>query len=194
MTNRNAMPMEPSTTLMVCIQIDGKEILLQVLCNEEVTKGVLMGWTNVQPKSMQALNETTFLATYAVGILAEEIGTAIEKIDNWLGKPVVITCDEVTVAQLPHVLECVQCTLGVELVVFKHRMDSLHSDFLQSINSGYHSNVASLAMLGATGPTILSKILGIPHFWALKGKRTLFGSNSGTMPFQMLGRTLMSSW
>ena len=30
-----------------------------------------MGWTNVEPKRLQALNETTFLATYAVDILAE---------------------------------------------------------------------------------------------------------------------------
>ena len=103
----NAMPMEANKTLMVCMLIDGKEILLQTLCNEEVAKGVLTGWTNVEPKRLQALNETTFLATYAAGILAEEIGTAIERINNWLGKPVVITCDEVTVAQLPHVLDCV---------------------------------------------------------------------------------------
>ena len=115
--NRNAMPMEASTTLMICILIDRKEILPQVLHNEEVMKWVLMGWTNVEPKSMQALNETTFLATYAAGILAEEIGTAIEKINNWLGKPAVITCNEVTAAQIPHVLECVQCTVGVELVI-----------------------------------------------------------------------------
>ena len=47
---------------------------------------------NVEPKRLQALNETTFLATFAVGILAEEIRTAIENIDNWLGKPVVIKC------------------------------------------------------------------------------------------------------
>ena len=104
--NRNTMPMEASTTLMVCVLIDGKEILPQALCNEEVAKGVLMGWINVEPRSIQALNETTFLATYAAGILAEEIGTAIEKIDNWVRKPVVITCNEVTMAQLPHVLEC----------------------------------------------------------------------------------------
>ena len=58
------------------------------------------------PRDLQALNETTFLATFAVGILAEEIGTPIEKIDNWLGKPVVIMCNEVTAAQLPHVLKC----------------------------------------------------------------------------------------
>ena len=98
--------MEASTTLMVCILIDWKQILLLVLCNEEVTKGVLMGWTNVEPKSIQALKETTFLATYAAGILGEEIGTAIEKIDNWLGKQVIITCNQVTLAQLFHVFEC----------------------------------------------------------------------------------------
>ena len=64
-----------------------------------------MGWMHVEPKNVIALNETTFLATYAAGILAEEIGAAIEKIENWFGKPVVITCNEVTTAQLPHVLE-----------------------------------------------------------------------------------------
>ena len=73
--------------------------------NEEVAKGVLTGWMNVEPKRLQALNETTFLATYAAGILDEEIGTAIERINNWLGKPAVIVCDEVTAAQLPHVLD-----------------------------------------------------------------------------------------
>ena len=55
----------------------------------------------MEPKRLQALNETTFLATFAAGILAEEFGVAIEKIDNWLGKPVVITCNEVTTVQLP---------------------------------------------------------------------------------------------
>ena len=103
--NHNAMPMEANTTLMVHVLIDGKEILLQALCNEEVAKGVITGWMNVEPKRLQACNETTFLATFAVGTLAEEIGIAIERIDNWLGKPVVITCNEVTVAQLSHVLK-----------------------------------------------------------------------------------------
>ena len=64
-----------------------------------------MGWMNVEPKRLQALDESTFLAIYAAAILAEEMGTAIENIYNWLGKPVVITCDEVTMAQLPHVLD-----------------------------------------------------------------------------------------
>ena len=103
--NHNAMPTEANTTLMVCILIDGKEILLQALHNEEVAKGVIIGWNNVEPMRLQALNETIFLATFAADILAKEIGVAIEKIDNWLGKPIVITCNEVTAVQLPHVLE-----------------------------------------------------------------------------------------
>ena len=103
--NQNAMSMEAKYDIdSTCILIDGKEILLQALCNEDVAKGMLTGLTNVEPKGLQALNETTFLAIYATDILAEEIGTAIEKIDNWLGKPVVITCNEVMVAQPPHVL------------------------------------------------------------------------------------------
>ena len=48
-------------------------------------KGVLMSWTHAEPRSVQALNETTFLVTYFSGILAKEIGSAIEKIDEWLG-------------------------------------------------------------------------------------------------------------
>ena len=105
--NCNAMPMEANTTLMVHILLDRKEILPQALHNEEVAKGVITVWTNVEHKRLQAVNEMTFLATFVVGILAEEIGIAIEKINNWLGKPVVITCNEVTVVQFLHMLECV---------------------------------------------------------------------------------------
>ena len=70
-----------------------------------IMKRLQMGWTNIEPKRLQALMETTFLATFASGILAEEIGIAIERIDNWLCKPIVMTCNEVTMAQLLHVLE-----------------------------------------------------------------------------------------
>ena len=37
------MPTEANTTLMVRVLIDGKEILLHALHNEEVTKGVIRG-------------------------------------------------------------------------------------------------------------------------------------------------------
>ena len=125
-------------------------------------KGVLTGWMNVEPKRLQALNETTFLATFAVGILAEEIGIAIERIDNWLGKPVVITCKEVTMAQLPQVLEHAQHISGVDSVVFNPRTDDLHSDLLQSVHNGHHSSVTSPVALGTVGQPILNKIPGIP--------------------------------
>ena len=55
---------------------------------------------HVDSRGIHALNETIFLVTYSSCILAGEIGSAIEKIDEWLGKPVVTTCDEVTTAQL----------------------------------------------------------------------------------------------
>ena len=68
------------------------------------------------------INKTTFLVTYSSGIVAEDIGSVIEKIKGWMGKPVVITCDEVTATQLPQVLKCVCFASGVESVVFKNRI------------------------------------------------------------------------
>ena len=79
----------------------------------------------MEPRNVHTLNETTFLITYASGILANEIGSAIEKIGDWLGKQVVITCDEVTLAQHPGVIEHVQQIRGVDSVVFNKRMDDL---------------------------------------------------------------------
>ena len=66
------------------------------------------------------LHETTFLVTYSSGILAEEIGSAIVKIKEWLGKPVVITHDKVNAVQLSQVIEHVGTAilLAVESVVF----------------------------------------------------------------------------
>ena len=162
--NHNVMPMEANTTLMVCVLIDRKEILLQALHNEEVAKGVITGWTNMEPKRLQALNETTFLATFAAGILAEEIGVAIEKIDNWLGKPVVITCDEVSAVQLPRVLKCVWCSSRADSVVFNPKTDDLHSDSLQIIPNEPHSLMASPAPLKPIDPPLLNMIPGMPRF------------------------------
>ena len=113
---------------------------------------------------VQVLSETTFLVTYALGILADEIGSAVEKIEDCLGKPVVITCDEVTTTQLPQVIEHVWHTTGVDLVVFNTRIDYTHSDSNQSVQSGYHNYAGDPAVLGASSTTILNKIPGIPHF------------------------------
>ena len=162
--NMNVVPTEPNTTLMVCMLIDGKEILPLVLWNEDVMKEVLMSWTLVEPGNVHTLNETTFLVTYASGILADEIGSAIEKIGDWLGKQVVTTCDEVTLAQLPGVIECAPQIRGVESVVFNHRMDDLQYDSIHSVQSGYPGSVGGPAVPGASGTTILNKIPGIPCF------------------------------
>ena len=43
-------------------------------------------------------------------------------------------------------------------------MDDLHSDSIHSVQSDYPGSVGSPAVPGASGPTILNKILGIPCF------------------------------
>ena len=53
------------------------------------------------------------------------LSSAIEKIDKMLGKSVVISCDKVTTAQLPQVLEQACHTTGVESVVFKIGLDEI---------------------------------------------------------------------
>ena len=60
-----------------------------------------------------------------ISILADDIGSAIEKIDKWLGKSVIITHDEVTAAQLPEGLEQEHQTTGVESVVFNMGLDEI---------------------------------------------------------------------
>ena len=111
--------------LTVHILIEERHILPAIFRNEDITKGILIGMTNVEPRNVHALNETTFLVTYPSGILAEDIGSAIEKINEWLGKPVVIMCDEVIATQLPQVLECAHHTTGVESVVFNMGLDEI---------------------------------------------------------------------
>ena len=169
--NTNAVSTDPVTTLMVCVLVDRKEILPHALQNEDVAKRVFMNWTHVEPRSVQALNETTFLATYSSGILADETGSAVEKIDDWLGKPVVITCDEVTTDQLPQVIGCAWHTTGVESVVFNARVDDMQFDSNQSVQSGYHSYVCGPAVPGASGTTILNKIPSIPCFSGTKREK-----------------------
>ena len=152
-----------------------------------------MSWGHVEPRGVHALKKTTFLVIYSSGILADEIASAIEKIDEKLDKPVIITCDEISTAQLPQVIDCVHHTTGVELVVFNTRIDDMQYDSNQSVQSEYHSYAGSPAVLGGLGTTILNKIPGILHFLALNEKRTLSGLNSGFMLYQMPERISMSN-
>ena len=111
---------------------------------------------------MYTPNETIFLVTYLSGVLADDIGSAIEKIDKWLGKPVVITCDEVTAPQFTQVLEQAHHSTGVESVVFNLGLDEIQTESIHSVCSRYQSYAGSPAVAGASGITSLNKIPGIP--------------------------------
>ena len=148
----------------MAILIDGKDIHLDIFRNEDIVKGVLVSRTHVETRSLHAFNETTFLVTYSSGILAEDNGLTIEMIDEWLGKPVVISRNEVTATQLPQVPVCVHHTIGLLSVVFNTRLDEMRTRSNPSVHSGYHSCAGSLAVLGASGTTFFNKMPGIPCF------------------------------
>ena len=102
--------------------------------------------------------------TYSSEILAADINSAIEKINACLGKPVVITCDEVIAVQLPQVMEHACHTTGVESVVFNTGLDEMRTDSNPSVHSGYHSYVGAPTVLGASGTMFPNKIPGVPCF------------------------------
>ena len=70
MSETNSMSADPITMLTVHVLIDGKYILLDVFRNEDIAKGVLVCGTHVEPRSVHALNETTFLVAYPSEILS----------------------------------------------------------------------------------------------------------------------------
>ena len=156
MSETNSVTTEPVTMLTACVLIEGKDILLDIFRNEDISTGVLIGATHVEPRSVHAFNETTFLVTFSLGILAEGIGSAIEKIKEWLGKPVVITCEEVTATKLPQVLEHVFHTTGVESVVFNMGLDEIQTESIPSVHGGYQSYAGGPAVPGASGTTFLN--------------------------------------
>ena len=131
-----------------------------------VAKGVITGWTNMEPKRLQALNENHLLSYIcSAGILAEEIGVAIEKIDNWLGKPVVITCNEVTAwYNFPMCSNVHNVSVQKsDSVVFNPKTDDLHSDSLQTIPNEPHSLMVSPAPLKPVDQPVLNMIPGMPR-------------------------------
>ena len=130
---------------------------------------------------------------YSSGILAKEIGSAIQKIDEWLGKPVVITCNEVTSVQLPRVIEHICQTTGIESVVFNTGIDEMKSASNLSVYSRYHSYAGGPAVLGALGITFLNKTPGIPPFLVQSKRKTLLDFSSGFMLSQMPERTSKSN-
>ena len=122
-----------------------------------------MSWAHVEPRSVHALNETTFLVTYSSGILAEEIGTAIEKIEEWLGNSVVIICDEVTTAHLPQVIEHTHHITRVDSAVFNTSLVEMKSDSNPSVHS-YAAMNGGPSVQGVSGTTFLNKMPILPQF------------------------------
>ena len=152
--------------------------------NEDVVKGVLIGGTHVEPRSVHSVNDTTFLVTYSSGILAKEIGSAIEKIDEWVGKPVVITCDEVTSAQLPQVIECAHHTTGAESAVFNTRLDEMKSDS----NPHFPSYAGGPSVEGVSGTIFLNKMPGLPQLSSIEKEKDNVSMNSGFILFLIPGK------
>ena len=105
--------------------------------------------------------------TYSSGILAKETGSAIEKIDEWLGKPVVITCDEVTTSQLPQVIEHAHHTTRVEFVVFNTSLDEMKSNS----NPSGHSYAGGPSVQGVSGTTFLNKMPRLPWFSGMEREK-----------------------
>ena len=105
--------------------------------------------------------------TYSSGILAKETGSAIEKIDEWLGKPVVITCDEVTTSQLPQVIEHAHHTTRVEFVVFNTSLDEMKSNS----NPSGHSYACGPSVQGVSGTTFLNKMPRLPWFSGMEREK-----------------------
>ena len=64
MLETNPVTAELVTTLTVHVLIKGRDILTDVFRNEDIVKGGLIGVTHMEPRSVCALNETTFLVTY----------------------------------------------------------------------------------------------------------------------------------
>ena len=73
MSETNSVTAELVTMLTVHILIEGRDILLDIFRNEDIAKGVLIGITHVEHRSVHALNEITFLVTYSLGIMAEDM-------------------------------------------------------------------------------------------------------------------------
>ena len=89
---------------------------------------------------------------------------------EWLGKPVVITCDEVTTAQLPQVIQHACHITGVESVVFNTRLDEMKSDSKPSVHS-YAAMNGDPSVQEVSGTTFLNKMPGLPQFSGMEREK-----------------------
>ena len=109
------------------------------------------------------------------------------------GQTVVITCDEVTTAQFPQVIQHACHITGVESVVFNTRLDEMKSDSKPSVHS-YAAMNGDPSVQEVSGTTFLNKMPGLPQFSGMGERRTLSGLNSGFILFLMPGKPSMNNW
>ena len=73
MSETNSITAGLEMTLTICILIEGRDILPEIFRNDDIAKGVLIGVTQIEPRSVHALNVTTFLVTYPSELSPEDI-------------------------------------------------------------------------------------------------------------------------
>ena len=110
-----------------------------------------------------------------------------------MGKPVVITCDEVNAVQLPQVIGVACHTTGVESVVINSGLGEIRTDSNPSVHSGYHSYAGSPAVPGVSGTTIPNKMPGIPCFSGSDKKKTLCNLKNAFILYQIPEDTFLNN-
>ena len=117
----------------------------------------------------------------------------LKRYNEWLGKSVVITCDDVNATQLPKVLEHEHQATGVESIVFNMGLDEIWTESIPSVCSRYQSYQVAQLCWGHQVPHYLTKYQTYNSFLALNERRTLYDLNSGSILFQMPGETFLNS-
>ena len=82
MSENNSVTAELVTTLTLSVLIEGRGIIPEIFINDDIVKGILIGGTHVVPRSVHALNETTFLVTYLLGVSATTLVLPLKKSMN----------------------------------------------------------------------------------------------------------------
>ena len=73
--------------------IEGRDPLLEILQNEEVTKGLEIEYTRTEPTCIYSLDKSTMLLIFNQNIDVTTLSMRMGAINSWLGKPVIFHSD-----------------------------------------------------------------------------------------------------
>ena len=82
--------LEHINAISVQVLIEGRDPLLEVLQNEEVTKGLVIEYTHTEPMCIYSLYKSTMLLIFNQNIDVTTLSMRMGAINSWLGKPVII--------------------------------------------------------------------------------------------------------